>query len=345
MEEKKKNEDTYFGLLQTSSINEIGKKIKEHVKKFGYKISDEKNIDDGKIIYIKKTKEPNWELFFKNDNEIIEQNTNNYRIVYFKYDKYSYYIEKNGGIKINNLIDEDKFHKFNPKVWKAVCKEELKRTVNKNFKEKINDYMKLDIKKYYNGSSVKIPEELSEKIDNIMNINECLNLFEEIPELEQEKSLENYVTKNCKDANGKSSETVYNKKVCEKNKKKYILLDCVCNKGVEVADIYDIDNKLLFHNKKGADLRTLSIQIMLGVLTLKDDTTKKEYMDKLKKKNMENIENIEKIDKQNYNYVAGIINKKNSKINYKDKLSLGITYKILKECDVKLYINKIPELE
>jgi hypothetical protein len=159
-------------------------------------------------------------------------------------------------------------------------------------------------------------------------------LYEKIPNLKKEYKLPSYNNKQCVDINHKQSETVYNNEVFETNPHKYILLDRNCIQGCEVADLYDKDNKLLFHNKKWGDLRVLSLQIIIGALIMKNKDKHAEYMKYLKTKGIYDI-----ID-HNFKYVIGVIGNK-TKIAQKDKLSLGIVNFILTQHKIELYLDNI----
>ena len=93
-----------------------------------------------------------------------------------------------------------------------------------------------------------------------------------------------------KNKNGKiiSSETCYNKNVC--NDKNYILLDCKLINGCEVADIYDIENKQMFHIKKlSDDLRIVGFQIIIGACIIQNPDMFKEYLHPRTFKTAQNI--------------------------------------------------------
>jgi hypothetical protein len=142
---------------------------------------------------------------------------------------------------------------------------------------------------------------------------------------------------NCIDENNKQSETIYNSLVFHNNPNKYILLDRKLIEGCEIADLYDKENRLLFHNKKCGDLRVLSLQIIIGALIMKNKNKNQQFINYLINKGIhETIAN-------NFIYVIGIIGN-NIKIAQKDKISLGIVNYILRQHNIELYIDFINEI-
>lgn len=134
----------------------------------------------------------------------------------------------------------------------------------------------------------------------------------------------------------KQSETEYNTFVCQNNN--YICLDCKYSRseGIEVADIYDKNNRLFFHNKKSGDLRCLGFQTILGSLVLKDKDKRDNYFKELNNKGIDYTQ----IDIENFKFVVGIIQMTKT-INYKDKITLGIVYCYLKKMNIDFYIDEI----
>lgn len=129
------------------------------------------------------------------------------------------------------------------------------------------------------------------------------------------------------------SEGTYNKLVEAGDKNKYILLDRQQYEtyGIEVADIYDKTNNLLFHNKKIknlSDVRNLSFQIMNSALLLKSGTID-EY---LKTKEITS----------GYKYVFGIIYDKNPQsFTISMKLTMGMCCNVLDTLGLDYYIDVI----
>ncbi len=131
------------------------------------------------------------------------------------------------------------------------------------------------------------------------------------------------------------SRLVINKKVFESNKNKYILLDCKFLDNCEIADIYDKHNNQLFHNKKIADLRVLSHQILNGVLILKDD----EFIKKHETKFIEYKMN--EINRETFKYVFGLIKTETEKITPMNKLAIGTTCYLLDQLNITYYVDMI----
>jgi hypothetical protein len=182
---------------------------------------------------------------------------------------------------------------------------------------------------------------INENILNIETFNydyfNFLNLFNSIKEIEKEFKLPQYNRNNCIDENNKQSETIYNSLVFHNNPNKYILLDRKLIEGCEIADLYDKENRLLFHNKKCGDLRVLSLQIIIGALIMKNKNKNQQFINYLINKGIhETIAN-------NFIYVIGIIGN-NIKIAQKDKISLGIVNYILRQHNIELYIDFINEI-
>ncbi len=123
---------------------------------------------------------------------------------------------------------------------------------------------------------------------------------------------------------------MYNKKVSESNEK-YILLDTKLQDSCEIADIFDTENNLLFHNKKNKDLRVLSSQILNGILIIKNDVKCQEFCQKYK---------VEKEQIQKSIYVFGIIREKKEE-STKDKLSIGTCCYLLEQINMDYKCNII----
>jgi hypothetical protein len=325
-------ENLKFGLLffyddnqKNNFINEINNYIKKTIFYKGQIIENQEN-------FIIKENKASWDNnYIYNVNEIKKTELNIYRIILLKINDYNiYYFEKNGAIHFIDII----LKKYN-----------FDQIDKKNFnKEKFKDNESLinKIKEYYNN---QLKEDYKNEFDNIYikeNIDienfkfdyfEFLNFFIDIKEINQEYKLPSYIIKDCS-----NNENKYNKLVYEQNKNKYILLDCKLINGCEVADLYDKENNLLFHNKKNGDLRVLTMQIIIGALIMKNKEKKDEYIKHLRDKEI-----YDKID-NNFKYVIGIIGK-NKNIAQKDKISLGLVNYILKKHNIELFIDFINEEE
>jgi len=93
-----------------------------------------------------------------------------------------------------------------------------------------------------------------EKVNNDLTVNKMIVKYDNLINIKKLKNnnLPDYNLKNCKTpkSNKTGDEGKYNEKIVEDNKEKYVLLDKKLIKGIEIADIYDKNNNLLFHNKK-----------------------------------------------------------------------------------------------
>jgi hypothetical protein len=200
-----------------------------------------------------------------------------------------------------------------------------------DIKKNINEYISNIDKEYINENDIKFIKHLDFNYDNICN------LYNILTEIKPEFKLPSYIKNECIDTSGKSSETVYNKNLSEKYPNKYILLDKKCIGGIEVADIYDTEHNLLFHNKKCKDLRVVCSQICSGALVLNNKEKHKKYL------NMLNDKGINITINDNFKYVVGIIGDK--KIASKDILALGVTKFILDNLKIELFIDFIEEIK
>ena len=161
-----------------------------------------------------------------------------------------------------------------------------------------------------------------------------------------------------------NSESDYNNEICKiskingkmQQKHRLICLDGQIVNGVEIADLYDINNKYLYHIKRDTkNIRVLSSQLANSALLLNyyanmltasqphhhNNKSDKLYddLDKYVKSN--------KIDVLNTTYVFGIIIPKNYKlqnISINSRLSIGITCRILSSLNLKYYIDFIPQV-
>ena len=126
-----------------------------------------------------------------------------------------------------------------------------------------------------------------------------------------------------------STETKYNKLICDKYPDKYLNLDIKLINRCEIADIFDKDNNLLFHNKKNKDLRLLSCQVFIGALVLKSNS--KESLKFAKRYD---------IDLNNFKYVFGIIKEReNSSLPH--KIAIGNACYILNKLNIEYFVDFI----
>lgn len=333
----KKLEDIKFGLLFFDNIDKkenfilrINETIKQQKDYKGDFIENEENIfTKNNTLSWNKTK-----IVDISNNEISE--TKYYRIIFQYIEPNVYYFEKNGAMNCIDIVVKD-FNLFNfeKNLWNNIFDK------NKDHKENVINYMNKYTKKEYNKDIQQLNIICNTNIvDNELftyDYFNFFNLFNNIKEINQEFKLPSYNKNNCVDKNNKQSETIYNELVYKNNKDKYILLDRKIIDGCEVADLYDKENKLLFHNKKSGDLRVLSLQIMIGALIMKNREKHQEYIDYLKK------QGINEIIDNNFKYIIGIIGK-DTKIAQKDKISLGIVNHILTQHNIELYIDFINEI-
>lgn len=346
----KKLEDIKFGLLFFDNIDKkenfilrINETIKQQKDYKGNFIENEKNIftknntvswNKTKIVDISNNEISETKNIDISDNKISE--TKYYRIIFQYIEPNVYYFEKNGAMNCIDIVVKD-FNLFNfeKKLWNNIFDK------NKDHKENVINYINEYTKKEFNKDIQQLNIICNTNIvDNELFTYDYFNffkLFNNIKEINQEFKLPSYNKNNCIDKNNKQSETIYNKLVSENNSNKYILLDRKIIDGCEVADLYDKENKLLFHNKKSGDSRVLSFQIIIGALIMKNREKNQEYIDYLKKKGINEI-----ID-NNFKYVIGIIGK-DKKIAQKDKISLGIVKHILTQHNIELYIDFINEI-
>jgi len=271
-----------------------------------------------------------------NGTELIEKEKKYYRIVFFCIKDNVYYFEKNGAINcIEPVLETSNYKNIIKETWDRLFDKD------KTFNDNIIGYFNEPFIENYN-TNIEI---LNSECVNLMQIQcienfkfdyfDFLRLFDEIKEIDQNKKLPPYDTTECIDTNDKQSETVYNDFVAEQNNK-YVLLDRKIINGCEVADLYDKENKLLFHNKKEGDTRVLSLQIIIGSLIMKNDEKRNQYIEYLKTKGI--------TDTIDFNtFVIGIIGNK-KKIAEKDKLSLGIVNYILKKHNIEVLIDFIDKI-
>jgi hypothetical protein len=260
----------------------------------------------------------------KNDKYNITQN----RLILYKFTNTIIYIEKNGLFKlINNIINNLNNVNMVFKEKNINSIDTLHNEINNfllNTKEKI-EYLN-NISNEYN---IKIPY----IENNEYTLANFINLYDDLINnklIDINKKLDIYNYKDCIDnIKGHSTETKYNELICKKNPDKYINLDIKFINNCEIADIYDKQNKLLFHNKKNKDLRILSCQIINGALILKSKIDKSLIF----------IKNYN-IDIDNFKYVFGIIKEKNN-ITLPNKIDIGFACHILKKLNIEYYVDLI----
>jgi hypothetical protein len=310
-------------------IDDLKKCNKKHI------INHNPNFDfleeNGKlcICNISKEDKPNWfsTCIIKKPSLEKIKNTHTYRIVIYKFTDLIIYVEINGGIQIFDATID----KYNSEIFNLP-----KNITIDILNDKINNFLCKDELLFDNINEICI-EKFNEPFDIIINPNEYsmdifLQKYNDLIEnkkIDDANKLPKYIRGNCLDKNNKSSETAYNKFVCDSNLEKYVNLDRHVIDGCEISDIFDKQNNLLFHNKKNNDLRVLACQIFIGALILKNRSEKC-------------INFIEKynIDVNNFKYVFGLI-QTNKKIALKDKLSIGNTCFILNKLDIEYYVDII----
>ncbi len=326
-----------FGLIECNDINKFKANIIEYLKDRNI-LKIDYGINNNTLYFSKKTK-PNWlnkMIYHDNINNMLECNIKYYRITIKNIYLNTYYFESNG---ITNLLDylekNVDFIQFDIKKWCIINKN------NKNYIDLINTIHKYilnedDFKQFINDIK-KIPNIENLQLDE--NLSYYISKFEKIEEVQDNLKLIPYIKNECLDTNNKSSETKYNINVCKDNK--YINLDRKIIDTVEIADLYDKDNKCYYHNKKIGDLRSLGFQIINGVLCILDENKFTEY----KKINIKKDIQINNIINKDFFFIAGLIDdkkkEKKNNINYKDKIVLGIVYDMLIKKNIKFYINII----
>jgi hypothetical protein len=161
-----------------------------------------------------------------------------------------------------------------------------------------------------------------------------------------------------------NSESDYNNEICKiskirgkvQQKHRLICLDGQIVNGVEIADLYDINNKYLYHIKRDTkNIRVLSSQLANSALLLNYyanmlTTTQPHHHNNKSNKLYDDLDKYvksNKIDVLNTTYVFGIIIPKNYKlqnISINSRLSIGITCRILSSLNLKYYIDFIPQI-
>lgn len=326
---------TISKLINFESINNLDTFINELITKF--KKSKKYIIDNPKfnfndklcICNIKKQSIPNWNskcTYITNTNE---KNTTHYRIVMYKYTNLILYIEKNGQIKILDKILEK---------YKNIIdtEDKLDVIIDNYYMDKILN--KSNVINFFNEHYPQYYQQISNNNTSEYTLTNFINLYYDLinnKKLDDDKKLDSYIYEDCidYDKNGFSTETMYNKLICKNYPEKYINLDIKTIYGCEIADIYDIKNNLLFHNKKNKDLRLFSCQVFIGALLLKDEN---------KGQKLINFIDTYKIDVNNFKYVFGIIQEKdNITLTYPHQISIGNTCHILKKLNIDYFVDFI----
>lgn len=199
------------------------------------------------VCNIKKYSSPHWNSTCYYKSNTTNKNVSWYRIILYKYSDLTLYIEKNGQLNIFcDILDDIKYDIMNINISKNIdCPEKLKREIsnsltNQNIITEINQFLK------DNNSSTHF------ETDDNYNLETFTNLYDDLIKnklLPLDKKLDDYVYTDCLEPKG-STETKYNKLMCEKYPDKYINLDIKLANRCEIADIFDRVNNLLFHNKK-----------------------------------------------------------------------------------------------
>lgn len=329
-------EGTISKLINFNNIINLNSFISELINKF--KNSNEYTIDNsnfnftGKICIcnIEKHSVPNWNSTSYYKIQIPKQNITQYRIILYKYTDLTIYIEKNGQFKLlDSFLDEDKYDimklKFTSKnidTPEKLHSEINNFLLNKNIIKEINN-----INLEYNSSS---PQLINDN-DREYTLDTFISLYDDLvsnKQLSNDKKLDSYNYNDCLETKG-STETKYNKLVCEKYPDKYLNLDIKLTNRCEIADIFDKQNNLLFHNKKNKDLRLLSCQVFIGALVLKN-----------KSPECLNFINKYGIDINNFKYVFGIIKEKETS-SLPHKIAIGNACYILNKLNIEYFVDFI----
>jgi hypothetical protein len=334
------NNDIFCKLLYLDNIEEFDKFIsnitnilRDNNKKNKKYILDKLEFNFDNNLYIcnfEKHNNPRWlsKSNFKIKNYNNKNITHN-RIIIYKYDAITIYIEKCGQSKIlNTYINSFDNININFSNKNIDTTEKLHAEISDFILEKkviIADINKICIE--LNISSIDYITDNDFSIDNFKILYEDLITNKLI---DNDKKLSNLICNDCLNNNKKGyNENKYNKIICDNNPDKYILLDCKTVLNCEIADIYDNENLYLFHNKRNKDLRILAIQIINGLLLLKTKPDK--CLDYITKYN---------IDINNFKYVFGIIRERKN-ITTPHILSIGLTCHILKKLNIEYYIDFI----
>jgi hypothetical protein len=294
--------------------------------------SDFKFVGNICICNIEKHSVPNWNSTSYYKIKMSKKNTTQYRIILYKYDNLTIYIEKNGQFKLlDNILDDNKYN-----IMKIKFISKNINTPDKLHNEINNFLLNKDIIKEINNIYLEYNNSLHPLIndnDSEYTLDRFTSLYNDLvsnKQLSNDKKLDSY---NCNDCieNNRSSETKYNKLICEKYPDKYIKLDIKLIDRCEIADIFDKQNNLLFHNKKNKDLRLLSCQVFIGALMLKSS-----------KKSIEcsNFINKYGIDINNFKYVFGIIKEKETS-SLPHRIAIGNACYILNKLNIEYFVDFI----
>lgn len=317
----------------TIQLNKFLKKYKYWNKNIKYEFNDKLCICN-----IVKKRDPSWKKDCKwKCDEFKRENKTHYRIIFIKYKFLTYYIEICGNICIKNFLNKFDFDQFNESIWNEFFVMKKKKSDMTVFIEKIDNYLTKSVVIEWKNELKFKHLDLNSIIDfsSIIDFNSSIILFNNIKNIDGQFKLPTYKTDECLNPKGKSSETVYNKKVCDNDPTK-ILVDCILIKGCELADIFDIKSNSFFHNKKAKNIRPVIIQSMVSILSLKDDNQRNEYIKKLQDREID----TSKIDFINFNFVIGLI-EDTKNINLKDQIALGILAEFMKKQDIPFFIDKI----
>lgn len=241
-----------FNFNNTNDYIKFKDEITDKLNNSKYKIKKNININNNNnlIIYIiEKETFPNWKstCYITMDDEF--QNKTYYRIVFYKYDNNNIYFEKNGNLKILDEI----IKKYN---YSNIELENKNITTEADLRIEIENKLLKENKDYINNNIIKNDLQSQLNITDILNIPSaslCINYYDDLllnKRININQKLIDFHNNQCIDNNNNSSETIYNKNVCENNPNIYINLDRKLVQHCEIADIYDKKNKLLFHNKK-----------------------------------------------------------------------------------------------
>lgn len=364
---------TLFGILKLvgDELDNFIIEFKNFIKVNNYEclMGNKSLLETDCIKYIKK-KKPNWynSIVYYENNENNENSENSeselknikiYNVVFKRISQYIFYYEINGGLNLNNILSNYNVEKFDYKEWNNYIykKKSFIDNINKYITDKYITFEYDELKKNTNNNIELFKKYTGCKINNNIllnlykfnkfnnNIDNIQEIFNSIKVLDDKYKLPPYINDDCININNKNSENVYNSNVCVNNDN-YILLDCKCYNGCEIADIYDYKNNILFHNKKKeADLRVLTSQVTSGLTILQDKDAKKMFEEITK------VENFKILD--NYKYVLGIIicdkdvkkiNNDENIISLKDMIQISLAKILFDYHKVELLINYIERI-
>ena len=277
-----------------------------------------------------KQKKPNWikTVCYVVDDKNIEYNTSTYRIFIYKVNEDVLYLEINGSLKIfDGILDKHK-HDF------RIGKIRLSRKLNvQNIRTEIERQMVfVNREEMLVGIDKKLRDEyrrIAQSSD--VSYTGYISLYNDLREnkrIDDDKKLDAYVKSECMDGK-KSSETKYNTLICQRYRDRYKNLDRTDNQsnGCEIADIFDIPNSLLFHNKKNdGSLRVLASQVANSSLYLKSN-----YSNAFKAKHC---------IPEDFKFVFGLILTKEN-VTDVHKLAIGQTCDILRLQGIEYFVDYI----